>query len=262
MLTPQQLKHYETFGFAILQDYFTSKEMDTISDELDRGLDAAYPHEPFDGSLRQWSLLMGPETPFYAHLGEDPRFCEVAEQLHGEDCFLMGSDANRYIGDTHWHPDHGVDPTKDCWGVKFAFYLDPVDADTGALRIIPGSHRNPYHDDVEATLSETKPAINEVPSFACEAEPGDVVAFDMRCWHASYGGSKGRRMSTVVFYTNPHTPIEEEATRHRARINAGSLPRFRRPNDPMYDPHWLSNPEANERRARWIHRLGELAFLD
>ena len=35
MLTPQQLKHYETFGFAILQDYFTWKEMETIRDELE-----------------------------------------------------------------------------------------------------------------------------------------------------------------------------------------------------------------------------------
>ncbi|MDA0839982.1 MAG: phytanoyl-CoA dioxygenase family protein [Planctomycetota bacterium] len=261
MLTPQQLKHYETFGFVILRDFFSSKEMETISDEFERGLDAAYSHETFDGTKRQWTPLLGPETPLYARLPEDPRFCDVAGQLCGEDCFLVVCDGNRYVGDSGWHPDHDVDPTKDCWGVKFAFYLDPVGADTGALRVIPGSHRNPYHNEVKATLAETRPAISEVPSYVCESEPGDVVAFDMRCWHASCGGAEGRRMSTAVFYHNPETPVEKEATRKRGQSNAGSTTTYRRPNDPIYDPNWLLNPDGSERRTKWINKLREFGFV-
>ena len=44
--------------------------------------------------------------------------------------------------------DHNADPTQDCYGVKFAYYLEPVDAESGALRLIPGSHKNPLHEDL------------------------------------------------------------------------------------------------------------------
>ena len=57
---------------------------------------------------------------------EDPRFCKPTEQLYGEDALGIVSDANRYVGHTRWHPDHSVDPAEDCYGVKFAFYLQPV----------------------------------------------------------------------------------------------------------------------------------------
>jgi hypothetical protein len=30
--------------------------------------------------------------------------------------------------------------------VKFAAYLERLDADTGALRLLPGSHRQPFHE--------------------------------------------------------------------------------------------------------------------
>ena len=70
---------------------------------------------------------------FYANLLEDQRFWSITAQLYGEDAFATGTDANRYVGNTGWHPDHHVDPKEDCYGVKYAFYLDPVDAETGDL---------------------------------------------------------------------------------------------------------------------------------
>ena len=48
--------------------------------------------------------MMGPETPFFTNIPEDPRFSEVAEQLYGDDVFFIVSDANRYVGNTSWHP--------------------------------------------------------------------------------------------------------------------------------------------------------------
>ena len=137
--------------------------------------DAAYRHAPFDGTHRHWLPMMGPETPFFTNIPEDPRFSEVAEKLYGDDVFFVVSDANRYVGNTGWHPDHNVDPTKDCYGVKFAYYLEPVDAETGALRLIPGSHKNPLHGDLRENLNELGLEICDVPGYVCKSEPGDVV---------------------------------------------------------------------------------------
>ena len=82
----------------------------------------------------------------------------------------------------------------------------------------------------------------------CKSEPGDVVAFDMRCWHASWGGSDDRRMCTLVYYNNPKTPEEDAATRNRARSNAKSPEHFNRPGTALYDPHWVENPMRSEKR--------------
>ena len=134
MLTEQQLSHFQTFGFLVFRQLFSRDELKTIYAEFKHGLESAYHNQPFNGTHRYWVTMMGPETPFFATLLEDPRFCETAEQLYGEDVMGVGTDANRYVGNTHWHPDHDADPAKDCYGVKFAYYLEPVDADSGSSR--------------------------------------------------------------------------------------------------------------------------------
>ena len=179
MLDDRQYRHFQTFGFVALRQLFTPDEVETLRGEFEKGLDLAYPHHPFDGSERHWVKQMGPETPFYANLLEDERFWSITAQLYGNDAFAVGTDANRYVGDTRWHPDHRIDPHEDCYGVKFAFYLDPVDADTGALRLVPGSHKRPLHDDVRAYVEGQE--LEQIPNYICVSEPGDVFAFDMRC---------------------------------------------------------------------------------
>src|SRR5262249_4032453 len=107
--------------------------------------------------------------------------------------------------------------------VKIAFYLDPVDASTGALRVIPGSHHvgDSYGDGAVAALvpwvgaesdenEETAMAHwqsapermfglpgSKLPAVALESSPGDVVAFNHNLLHSSWGGSSRRRMFTI-----------------------------------------------------------------
>ena len=203
MLTDRQLRHYRTFGFVVLRNLFTADEVATLRAEYEAELDLVYADQPFTGETRYWTMMLHPRRPLFAGLLQDDRFCSVAEQLYGPDAIGICTDANRYVGDTHWHPDHTADREEDCFGVKFAFYLDPVSADTGALRVIPGSHNRAYHEQVRDSLPALNLAVADVPAYVCASDPGDVVAFDMRCWHASHGGATGRRMATCVYYNNP-----------------------------------------------------------
>jgi hypothetical protein len=258
MLDEPQVVHFQTFGFLILRQLFTPDEVKILNTEFTNQLEAVYRHAPFNGTKRHWVTMMGPETPFFASLLEDPRFYEPAEQLYGEDVFGTITDANRYVGDSAYHPDTG---SLHQYGVKFAYYLDPVGPETGALRVIPGSHKDPFHSEVKENLGKSGVTTREVPAHVCTSEPGDVVAFDLRLWHGSCGGSNDRRMCTTVFYHNPQTPEEEAVTRHQARSNPGFLAYFDRPDDPLYDPHWIANPEGDPRRQRWIDRMRELEFF-
>ena len=261
MLSNEQYQHFQTFGFVILRQFFTADEMATLREEFETGLNLAYAHRPFDGSERHWVPQMGPSTPLYASLLEDERFWSITAQLYGEDAFAVGVDANRYVGDTRWHPDHRVDPTQDCYGIKFAFYLDSVGPDTGALRLVPGSHKNPLHDDLRAYIQDQGMELADIPSYTCSSEPGDVVAFDVRCWHSSSGGQQGRRMSTCVYYKNPETPEQERAARQRAQSSHQAPAQYHRPGDPLIHPHWIANHSASPLRQRWIERLDDLGFL-
>lgn len=90
-------------------------------------------------------------APFTTGLIEDPRFLEPAEQALGS-AIGLGTDANRYVGGTGWHNDHSNDGAPHIDALKWIFYLDPVGPDSGALRVIPGSHLlDVKHPDFPAT---------------------------------------------------------------------------------------------------------------
>ncbi len=262
MLTSAQLEHFRTFGFIVLPELFTPGEVEKLRAEFEAELDFVYADQPFTGETRYWTTMLGPRTPFFASLLEDERFCSVAEQIHGGDVIGINADANRYVGDTSWHPDHRADPEEDCFGVKFAIYLDPVDAATGALRIVPGSHNRVFHEQIRDSWETLDLGVPDVPAHSIPSSPGDVVAFDMRCWHASHGGSTGRRMATCVYYNNPRGEKEEAATRQRAESSRRTPEHFNRPGDPLYPPEWLANPANNPRRQRWLERMAELGYFE
>ena len=108
MLTEQQVLHFQALGFLILRKVFRPDEIQTIEEEFEHGLNAAYRHKPFDGTVWHWVPMLGKETPFLAKVLEDPRFCETAEQFYEDDVIGMACDANRYVGDTKRHHDTGM----------------------------------------------------------------------------------------------------------------------------------------------------------
>ena len=40
---------------------------------------------------------------------------------------------------------------------------------------------------------------SKLPGFPLESQPGDVVFFNQRLWHSSFGGKTGRRMFTLNY---------------------------------------------------------------
>ena len=51
------------------------------------------------------------------------------------------------LADHHWHADGGwIQEQVAPYRLKVMLYFDPQSRNTGALRIMSGSHRSPYHD--------------------------------------------------------------------------------------------------------------------
>lgn len=253
-LTADEIARFHAFGFLRLRGLLSDADLARMHAELDQAMAEQHPGETFDGTQRWNAVLMGHDAPFFDALLEDARFLGPARQLYGESTLGICVDGNRYVGDTGWHPDT-VDASQ--YGVKFAIYLPRVRADSGALRVIPGSHRLPLGDEAFAATMRGLP-IAEVPATAIESDPGDVVAFDLRLWHASLGGASDRRMCTVVYYADVDTAAGRDALRRQGAQNVQNIRGIlHRPY--LYPREWID--AASPTRRRWIERLTEVGYL-
>ena len=254
-LSQQQLNHFETFGFLIFRQLLNAAEVERYSREFNAGLNAWIKGGQHDRKARHYASLMEAHSPFIAGLADDPRFADVAEQLFGKKSLGIAVDGNYMVGDTQWHPDTA---SVDYMGIKFCIYPDPLDGGRGALRVIPGSHREPFHSMISRDPQEAYGLDpDQLPAFVFASEPGDVIAFNVGLWHASFGGGDQRRQGVVVYYEDPEGP---EATQAVVQQMQGNHKMFSGLGRPMYGPHWRSIEQP--RHQRWLRRLDELGVLE
>ena len=105
-LTPEQVQHFRAFGFLLLRGYLAPGEVRTLQAEHTAALASAYGGAP--ATERQWVRMWGTggASPAFEALPEDERFAAAAEQLYGPEIFCCYIEANKYSGDTSWHPDY------------------------------------------------------------------------------------------------------------------------------------------------------------
>ena len=221
MITTEQIAHFQTFGFLALKQAFSPDEMVEIGGVFDKVLEEDRQGQPVLDEKQQsryhrlQSIYgIAERHPSLTGLVADDRIYETVCQLLGDGCRWLCSEGHHYLGDTKWHPDGGS--TQDYFFIKVSLYLDPLTKDTGCLRVIPGSHRSPLHDDLkrlgdrEGPPDRPTPQIDlpgpEVPSFPLESEPGDIFFLNMNLWHASFGGKPGRRHLALNFTPEPTLP--------------------------------------------------------
>jgi hypothetical protein len=201
-LTEQQINFFKTFGYLGFPGLMADRAA-----EIDRAFEAIWTErggghngKPHDGKARSCIVPFIDQSETLAALLDDPRIHSIAATLLGDDFNYMGSDGNYYVGDTRWHSDGWHPKTLH---IKIAFYLDPVTRDTGALRVIPGSHRvgDQYGDNLQKQIRQS-PELwgtegKDLPAVALETKPGDIILFNHNTKHAAFGGSQNRRMFTI-----------------------------------------------------------------
>ena len=243
-LTEQQLRYFETFGYLKFPGLFAD-EINLINDAFEQiyvdivAKDSSKAHD--DKRRSQLGPDFVGQSAYLSSLIGDPRVGGIASSVLGDDCNFIGSDGQHFVGDTSWHSDRcdegwGPDGRDEAWfpgrrggkphpSLKISFYLDPLTRDTGCLRVIPGSH-NPGDQFAESVHkgSASSPTRDrseelwgiggsEVPALALEVEPGDMLMFNQRIKHASFGGSTRRRGFMYAFeerYEEADLPVLRE----------------------------------------------------
>ena len=154
-----------------------------------------------------------------------------------------------YDGDTNWHTDSDLD----VMSIGFLCYLESLQPATGALRVLPASHREPFGASVHARSDTFAP----LPGVAIETDPGDAIVFDEHLCHSSVGG-RNRRQWRVDYVADPTDADEEAAVRdYFARLfvpgwdGGYDVDRF-----PTYGSHWRASGRP------WLGRLQQLGAHD
>jgi len=201
---PDDIARFEMFGFVVLRGLLAPGEVAQLRSEVLAGLTDAFGEDlarntrdatPLDVTVPGSFLpLMANAAPLsQALVADDPRLISVATALLGE--FTVASPALGacLVGDSPWHNDAG---TGERW-VRVSAYLDPVTEASGALRIAPSTQHGSLPTELAGQFggrwSRDDPVA--VPAVAVETVPGDLVVFDPRVHHGSWGGQARLRWS-------------------------------------------------------------------
>lgn len=216
MLTAQQIAHFRTFGFLVFRQLFSAEEMAAITREAD-ALWEEDRRSQSDANGRQAVVPFIEKRPLLARLAEDDRIYQPIAQLLGPGFIWGGSEGNKgNINEQHvhhWHCDRVGEYDLQYTRIKTMIYLVPTTKETGALRVIPGSHRAPLHQDLiplnqqqDRSCPETFGVAGmELACFPLESTPGDVVMFNQYLFHAVYGSFGARRYVAMKFAERPAT---------------------------------------------------------
>lgn len=200
MLTSEQIAFFEAFGFLCLPGLLEDA-IESISAAFEAVWFAhggGHNGQPHTGTARSCIVPFIDQSERLSALLDDERIVGVISSLLGDDFNYLGSDGNYFAGDTGWH----CDSDHDLCFIKLAFYLDALDGSNGALRVLPGSHREgEYRRSVQPRAGTPERAFgvdgSDLPGVALASKPGDVIVFNHRVMHASFKGGSWRRMFTM-----------------------------------------------------------------
>ncbi|MHB8504916.1 MAG: phytanoyl-CoA dioxygenase family protein [Acidimicrobiales bacterium] len=255
VLTSAQVDEYRTSGFVVLPGLLGERTA-PLRSEVDAALHdayaATYDERVFDGISGHYLPMASRHTPVSASLVcDDPVVLDAAEQLLGGPALPECPEGILYFGEAGWHNDDGIGVS----GVKFATYFEPLHAGNGALRFLPGSQKA----EETARLVAARPGP-KVAGFAVDTQPGDVVAFDLHTWHASFGG-RDRLAWAVIYLRCPETDEQQGRTQRSMTDGFEQACRgFDRDRYPIWRD-WLAGAATRPRRTAVAARLRDAGVL-
>lgn len=267
MLTTTQIDHFRTFGFVVLPGFLGAPRTKRLRAEVDTAIRDAYAptyeERVLDGISGHYLPMTSRLTPQSASLVcDDPLLIEAAEALLGAPVIPECPEGVLYFAEAGWHNDDGVGVA----GVKFAVYFESLDAASGALRFLPGSQHPEQTTRLVAYRDRhlgPSPDVDHagVPGYVADTKPADVIAFDLRTWHASFGG-QDRLAWTAVYQRCPQTDTERDRTMGSMTDSFEQAFRgFDRGRYPVWGD-WMADAGTHPRRGPVIGRMRAAGVFD
>ena len=227
MLSPGQVSHFKSFGFLFIRQLFSAKEVEDITTTADNLWLKLRDGQSLDPEQGQGEGTFVERDAALTNMVTDARIYEAAESILGPGFIWAGSEGNVTVNSEHpWHPDRPGDHDEVSYTrLKVNLYLDPITEENGCLRVIPGSHRMPLHQEIEPDSMHQRRGLPvrpfdvpgpNMPSVSLESYPGDAIFFSQSIWHAIFNGWAGRRYIALKFAARPQTENHLASLRHYA----------------------------------------------
>ena len=249
MLTADQQAHFDTFGFLTLKQVLSADEVAEITREADSIWEKDRQGRPFGEEGQAVVPFVEPSAVLTRMVND--RIAEVVADLIGPEFIWASSEGNVTVHGTHgWHADRTPESAEELayTRLKINLYLDPVTVETGALRVLPGSHQPGFHRALEPLETmhhekgNTDPTATpygvlgpDMPFYAFESEPGDLICFNQSLFHSVFNGFAGRRYIAFKFAAGPTSDVHYKVIRETVTLDSklepgitgADLPRIR-----------------------------------
>jgi len=232
-VTYELIEEYAENGFVILNDLFSSSEVDSLQNEIIRLRDDTAAcikdetiTEPGSGEVRSIFKIHTTSLVF-RKLSADRRLANLARYILNDDIYIHQSRLNFKPGfrgkEFYWHSDfetwHMEDGMPGMRALSMSITLDENLVHNGSLMLIPGSHMEYVVCPGETPVDHYKQSLKKqeygVPTDECLTElvdrhgisiatgrPGSVVLFDCNIMHGSNGNITPHPRSNVFFVYN------------------------------------------------------------
>ncbi len=236
MLNSSDIYFFKTFGFLKIKNIFNKKELSHLKKWFDHDYEAYFKtsiEKIIINSLLKNQTFMVPSFAD-SNLGMlnllyDKGMFDIAQDLIGSNVRYWGSDGSLFSYNSLWHRDTATVANR----CKLNLYLNSGGKNSGAFRIIPGSHiigdeytnllgnacawpdsaslgglnekgllpntRSPNQSFFRNLLLRN--SLPEIPHHIIEFNEGDLLVFDDRALHCVYAPMlpKPRRLITLLF---------------------------------------------------------------
>jgi hypothetical protein len=234
VLTPGDIACFRAFGFVVVRGCIPPAQVR----ELDRAFERSMADAPaFDaygrGGSRMCSHAEDADPAFAALIGHVP-LAQALESSLSVAGLYIGSFLLHNCDDTPWHTT-GL-PGEGAESIRASIYLESTSEEQGALTVIAGSHHHSFSRrifDAYGTFDGPGfrlrlPASGAPGAVSLDTEPGDVILWYTRLWHAARKRRDGAPRRGI-FLTYLPDPGDDAILAEKLRRNCRDLVSVRRP---------------------------------
>ncbi|WP_285115578.1 phytanoyl-CoA dioxygenase family protein [Leifsonia sp. fls2-241-R2A-40a] len=283
-LSPAEIEQFDEQGYLILRDRIPQDLLHRLQDAADRWIadgsalpegderaqDYAYANRPSGRVMFRVDYLHNKNDAASLELLGSPAVLGIAESLAGPNFVpTYESLVFKKAGDgapISWHQDAVHPRTHRIFNIDV--YLDPSRKGEGALRVAPGSHKQPVDVcQLEEEYGWDAPGVIQV-----ELNPGDVLVHDVMVVHGSEA-ALGNRLRRTIYYEFraaeqilAEGPWDAEWVDRRLRLLPVALdihaernedaPQFEWSIDSQLRPEPMGDQDAELRIAHLVHSPG------
>lgn len=257
-LTEEEIKFFQTQGYLVVENVFTTGEVATFQHACDaisaqaQGLTTSTDRlkmKVFEDSTKLVQQVGDPHemSGVWLDLVKEPRLLDMVEALLGPNLMVYYSQlmmkAPRQGFTAPWHQDFAFFPHSSAEILACTVTIDDATLENGCVRVIPSSHKlgliNHYDKNgVFTGIVQDHHKFDERTEVALPAKAGSVIFWHSLTLHASHPNRTERpRRALVIEYKNPAHRLLTGSFSSRGEVrNIGLMVRGHDPSQDLLAP--------------------------